>query len=64
MVTGYQNRKEVSKELTKIEKTRDQDLDAVLVWVPSVSMLRAAYPNYYADTRKFLEALKTALQTA
>ena len=61
MVTGFQNRKEASKELAKIEKARDLDLDAVLVWVPSVSTLRAAYPNYYADTRKFLEALTMAL---
>lgn len=35
--------------------------DAVLVAVESVAALRRAYPNYFADTRVFVELLKQAL---
>jgi hypothetical protein len=34
---------------------------AVLVSVDSIDALRAAYPNYYADTGQFVEALDEAL---
>ena len=61
-VTGYANRLEASKVIAEIEQSNRDDLDAVLVWVRSVSDLRAAYPNYYADTREFIEALDSALQ--
>lgn len=60
-VTGYSSRQEASKVIAEIEQTKNEDLDAVLVWVRSVSDLRAAYPNYYADTREFIEALDHAL---
>ena len=30
----------------------------MLVWVKSISDLRSAYPNYYADTREFIAALE------
>jgi len=33
----------------------------VLVSVNSVRQLRVAYPNYYADTKEFLNVLNTAL---
>jgi hypothetical protein len=56
-VRGYSNRREASKVIAEIEQSKNEDLDAVLVWVRSVSDLRAAYPNYYADTREFIEAL-------
>jgi len=36
--------------------------EAVLVSVDSISALKRAYPNYFLDTRAFLEALKTALK--
>jgi hypothetical protein len=62
-VTGYIDRKQASKAVAEIEKSKQEDLDAVLVWVPSINNLRAAYPNYYADTKGFLEALKTSLAT-
>jgi len=48
--------------LEKLELSEDTDLDPVLVYVPSINDLRTAYPNYYADTREFLEALRTALK--
>ena len=59
-VVGYKDRKEASAALAEIEKSKsNRHLDAVLVWVSSVRQLRAAYPNYYADTKGFLEALVT-----
>ena len=60
-VMGYNNRKKASKDLAELEKSKRKDIDAVLVWVPMAKDLRAAYPNYYADTREFLSALDTAL---
>lgn len=35
--------------------------DAVLVAVESVAALQRAYPNYFADTRVFVELMKQAL---
>ena len=60
-VTGYESRREASKAVSQIEKSKTKDLDAVLVWVKSVKALRAAYPNYYADTKEFVDALSMAL---
>lgn len=62
-VTGFQNMEEASSAVAEIEKSKRTDLDAVLVWVSSIKQLRAAYPNYYADTREFLSALNTVLQS-
>jgi hypothetical protein len=59
----YASRREATEELDKVEQAKRKDVDAVLVWVPSVTDLRAAYPNYYADTREFLAALKSALSS-
>jgi Region found in RelA / SpoT proteins len=64
-VTGYSDRKEASEAVAAIETSPQADqLDAVLVWVNSARGLRRAYPNYYADTTAFLEALSTALRPA
>lgn len=60
-VTGYEDRKQASEAVAKIEKAKRTDLDAVLVGVRSVKDLRAAYPNYYADTKEFLAALDNAV---
>jgi hypothetical protein len=60
-VTGYADRNEASQKLSEIEQLKREELDAVLVWVSSATKLRAAYPNYYADTREFIAALDTAL---
>lgn len=61
-VTGYQDRRQASEAVAEIEKSKREELDAVLVWVNSFKNLRAAYPNYYADTKEFLDALTIALR--
>lgn len=62
-VIGYTNRQKAAEAVAEIEKSQPEtQLDAVLVWVNSVKKLRKAYPNYYADTTAFLEALNTALK--
>ena len=60
-VTGYDKRRRASEVLATYEQSKRKDIDAVLVWVPWARDLRAAYPNYYADTREFLSALDTAI---
>lgn len=60
-VTGFKNRKEASRVIASIEQSKRKDLDAVLVWVNSIRNLRNAYPNYYADTQGFLQALDLVL---
>jgi hypothetical protein len=62
-VTGYSDRQQASKAVAEIEQTKRPDLDAVLVWVPSITELKTAYPNYYADTGEFIDALNLALKT-
>jgi putative GTP pyrophosphokinase len=61
-VKGFQNRREAGEAIAEMEQSKRTDLDAVLVWVNSIKNLRAAYPNYYADTTAFLEALSVALK--
>lgn len=65
-VVGYEDRQKAASVLARIEQRPGigEHLDAVLVWVPSARHLRAAYPNYYADTGAFLSALETALRSA
>jgi len=60
-VVGFADRQKAGVALSRIEQ-RPGGLDAVLVWVASARHLRAAYPNYYADTREFLNALDEALR--
>lgn len=62
-VIGFAERRQASRELERIEKGRPdaKKVDAVMVWVKSVYELRSAYPNYYADTSKFVEALDLAI---
>lgn len=60
-VTGYLNRNDASQALAQIEKDKRPEIDAVLVWVNSIKGLRAAYPNYYADTKHFLDVLQATL---
>ena len=62
-VTGYSEIKEANEAVTALERSpQSAQLDAVLVWVNSAKGLRRAYPNYYADTTAFLEALSAALR--
>ena len=58
---GFKERKDALQAIAEIEKSKSTNLDAVLVWVSSFRRLRAAYPNYYADTGKFLVTLDAAL---
>lgn len=44
-----------------LEKNADPDLQVVQVSVEDVTALRTAYPNYYLDTRAFVEALRSAV---
>lgn len=61
-VQGFQAYDVAAKTLGQLEKgPRGQTVDAVLVRLTSARQLRAAYPNYYADTTQFLEALGDAL---
>ena len=63
-VTGFTTPTKAAKALNEIEQTKREDLDAVLVWVDDVRDLKAAYPNYYADTGEFINALNQALRAA
>jgi hypothetical protein len=63
-VTGYEDRNKANNAVAQIERSpKAATLDAVLVWVPQARDLRSAYPNYYADTRAFLDALSAAVRT-
>ncbi|HKY22887.1 MAG TPA: RelA/SpoT domain-containing protein [Vicinamibacterales bacterium] len=62
-VTGFSDRMKAAAANAAIEQSpRAKHLDAVLAWVPSAKTLRAAYPNYYADTRVFLASLESVLE--
>lgn len=62
-VSGYADRTKARDALQRAEQRPTAgDKDAVLVWVRSIDELRTAYPNYYADTNEFLEALTTTLK--
>ena len=61
-VTGYADRTKAQDALQRAQRPTAGDKDAVLVWVRSIDELRTAYPNYYADTTEFLEALTTTLK--
>lgn len=66
-ITGYrQNELErASSDYLAIERAianrTDSVSDAVLVSVESMTTLRRAYPNYFLDTRVFIDAVKKAI---
>ncbi len=65
IVTGFkidefQKAQEAYAEAEKMAKER-QGTDAVLVSVDSLAALPRAYPNYFADTRIFVQLLRQAL---
>lgn len=64
-ITGYRSDKmlEASAKYAEAEQAvaRDPSLDAVLVSVESINNLSRAYPNYFADTRIFLQLMEQAL---
>lgn len=59
-VTGFADRQMASQAVAKLEQLKS--VDAVLVWVKSVKYLKVAYPNYYADTRGFIDAVNVAVR--
>lgn len=62
-VTGYRDVKRAAEAVAEIERSGySTKLDAVVVRVGSIRDLHHAYPNYYADTKAFLDSLTTALQ--
>jgi len=63
-VTGFGARQldEATTEYLEVEKSlAGPGAEAVLVSVESLDSLRAAYPNYFLDTKLFLEALGEVL---
>ena len=61
---AHDNVEEASESYLHFEKEarKNPSLQVVLVSVDSLSMLKAAYPNYYLDTTTFLQAVKKATQ--
>lgn len=49
--------------LDELESKNDDDLDAVLVGGLQVSQLKAAYPNYFADTSNFTQFVAEQIST-
>jgi ppGpp synthetase/RelA/SpoT-type nucleotidyltranferase len=49
--------------LVEQESASKPEIQAVLVSVDSVQTLRSAFPNYYLDTRGFLDAVQLAIQS-
>lgn len=51
-----------TKIYNEIESINKPDVDSVLVAASSFKSLRAAYPNYFADIKKFVNILKELLE--
>jgi Region found in RelA / SpoT proteins len=60
-VLGFPSFEAADEVRAGLEKARNPDLDVVLVWIGAVANLKKAYPNYYADTNAFVDALDVAL---
>jgi len=67
-ITPYKRREseEASRQYLEVERQARFDFaeehDAVLVSVDSMKALRAAYPNYFADTRRFVDEVMRAVK--
>ena len=63
-VLGYrrQDLEKATKDYLNAEKNLSENSDAVLVSVESMASLRRAYPNYFLDTNRFVEAVNLALE--
>jgi len=59
-ITGFKSN-ELDKATRNYLAIERAGTDAVLVSVESLELLRRAYPNYFLDTRVFLNALKRAI---
>jgi hypothetical protein len=53
--------KQAQREYLDVEKQRTPGVQAVLVSADSLEAVRAAYPNFYADTTAFIQALNEAI---
>jgi Region found in RelA / SpoT proteins len=63
-ILGYTNKElnKASRDYLAAEKAiAGSSADAVLVSVDSMASLRRAYPNYFLDTKRFVEALTHAI---
>jgi ppGpp synthetase/RelA/SpoT-type nucleotidyltranferase len=60
-VTGYRTSDLRVAMFDSTEAEKNPDLNVVLVAVSSLKTLKRAYPNYYADTERFLRILRDAL---
>ncbi|MEK6908559.1 MAG: RelA/SpoT domain-containing protein [Nanoarchaeota archaeon] len=67
-ITGYTNGEEEKaiSDYSRAEKRNQgkKEYDVVLVGVNAANELKEAYPNYFADTREFLENLKKIITKA
>lgn len=63
-VIGYRRNEleRATKEYLEAEKHLSGNSDAVLVSVESMASLKRAYPNYFLDTQRFVEAVNLALE--
>jgi hypothetical protein len=66
-VTGFKQAEsdKATAEYLEVEKKRkdSQDADAVLVSVDSMAALRRAYPNYFLDTKVFVDLMNETLKS-
>lgn len=63
-VTGYKYHElgEASKQYLEAERiSKERGTDVVLVSVESMDALRRAYPNYFLDTKIFIDAVQQAI---
>jgi hypothetical protein len=63
-ITGFEinQLEEANKRYLEVEKgLKEPGAQAVLVRVESLTALPAAYPNYFLDTRRFLDAVRETL---
>ncbi len=63
-VLGYRRTEleRATRDYLDAEKSLTGSSDAVLVSVESMASLRRAYPNYFLDTNRFVEAVNLALE--
>jgi hypothetical protein len=62
-ITGYKANEtdKAAKDYLAVERTPLGTLDSVLVSVDSFVALKRAYPNYYLDTHRFIQAVTRAI---
>jgi Region found in RelA / SpoT proteins len=60
-ITGYRPSDLQAAMADSTEAEKKPDLNVVLVAVSSLTALRRAYPNYYADTESFLRIVREAV---